>query len=366
MVLPRVVAVRVSGPTVGRRHSTAFMRAVKVRPSADGKPQATDLFLDDTVPVPSLKARDDVLIRVRATAVNRADIMQRRGLYPPPPGASDILGLEAAGEVCAVGEGVTSLCIGDPVMALLTGGGYAEYCVADARCCIPIPAGIPWRDAAAIPEVFLTAYQCLFLHANLRKGQSVLIHAGASGVGLAAVQLCKAAGASHIITTSSASKTQVCMAHGATVALSRERSGPHAPLFSADVLDVVGPKGVDIILDPVFGSYMQENAEVLATDGVVVVIAMMGGATFSPPVDMRVLFRKRASLKFSTLRSTSPEYKADLVARFWAFAAPRFRTGELHPVVHAAVPWADVSAAHLMVEKDQSHGKVVLLVGDQQ
>eukprot|EP00667_Euglena_gracilis_P022297 EG_transcript_24767 len=244
------------------------MKAVQIRSPPDGQPRPADLFVQDSIPVPAVDP-DGVLIRVHATAVNRADTMQRRGLYPPPPGASDILGLEAAGIVEKTGANVTQFRPGDRVMALLSGGGYAQYCVADVGCCIPIPDGVSWTDAAAIPEVFLTAYQCLFLNAKLQPGQSVLIHAGASSVGIAAIQLSRAAAAQHVITTSSASKVEVCKKYGATTALSRQPTGPHAParaaqspdrIFAADVQDVVGPRGVDVILDPVFGNYMQENA----------------------------------------------------------------------------------------------------------
>uniref|UniRef100_A0A7S4FEQ1 Enoyl reductase (ER) domain-containing protein n=1 Tax=Eutreptiella gymnastica TaxID=73025 RepID=A0A7S4FEQ1_9EUGL len=338
------------------------MQAVQVRQPPSGRPTAKDLCIANDVPIPQVSGPNDVQIRTQCTAVNRADTMQRRGLYPPPPGASDVLGLEVAGVVTEVGHGVERFKVGDSVMALLPGGGCAEYCVAPQECCIPVPEGMPWVDAAAIPEVFITAYQCLLFHGRLQAGQNVLLHAGASAVGLAAAQICRAVQAQHVITTSSQSKLETCLRHGATHALAKDRTSPYAQAFAWDVQQIVGDRGVDIIVDPVFGTYMWENADVLAVDGTIVVLAMMGGATIDPPVSMPTLFKKRATLKFSTLRSTSVEYKAKLVADFWEFAEPLFKAGKLTPVVDTVLPWTDICEAHEMLDQNRTAGKVVLVV----
>lgn len=297
----------------------------------------------------------ELLVRVRATAVNRADILQREGKYPPPPGASDILGLEMAGEVAALGEGVTGWREGDPVFALLSGGGYAELVTVPAAHALRKPEYLSFQEAAAIPEAFLTAYRNLFDLGGLRPGQRVLIHAGGSGVGTAAIQLAKEKGAWVAVTAGHPEKLRRCLELGADLAIDY-REGPFAPR----VREATGGSGVDLILDPIGAAYWEQNLEVLGWQGRLVIIAVMGGVRVEGHLG-RVL-RNNWQIIGSTLRSQSPEYKADLIGRFWAETEPAFRAGRLRPVIDRVYPLAEVAAAHRYMEENRNFGKIVLEV----
>lgn len=318
---------------------------------------------------PVIAAATDVLIRVKATAVNRADLMQRKGNYPPPPGASELMGLEAAGVVEALGDGVTTLKVGDPVMCLLSGGGYAEYVIASHGSVMPIPAGYSFTEAAAIPEVFLTAWQCLKFNADVQAGERVLIHAGASGVGIAASQLVERVIGGVAITTSSESKVAACKAF-ATHSVSRDPHPQTGKVFADKVTAALGDTaGVQAIIDPVFGGqYLQEDGEVMAVDGVTVVLAFMGGNVIKE-FNATPFFRKRATVRFSTLRSRSEAYKTQLVQSFRDNALPFFTAAnakglKLEPVVSAVLPLEDVAKGHNLLEGNDTAGKVILKLED--
>jgi NADPH:quinone reductase len=314
---------------------------------------------------PVVAAATDVLIRVKAAGINRGDLMQRKGNYPPPPGASEIMGLEAAGIVEALGDSVTSVKVGDSVMCLLSGGGYAEYVVASQGSVMPIPAGFTFTEAAAIPEVFLTAWQCLKFNADVQRGDRVLVHAGASGVGTAASQLVERVIGGVAITTSSENKVEGCKAY-ATYAVSRTPNEETGKVFADKVAAALGDaKGVQAIIDPVFGGqYLAEDGEAMAVDGVTVVLAFMGGNVIKE-FNGTPFFRKRATVRFSTLRSRSEEYKSKLVKSFCEEALPYFSTPnanglKLESVINTVLALEDVTKGHALLEANDTSGKVIL------
>ncbi|HNN37379.1 MAG TPA: NAD(P)H-quinone oxidoreductase [Pseudomonadales bacterium] len=304
---------------------------------------------DTTTPQP---AAGEVRIRVRATAVNRADLMQRIGLYPPPAGASEILGLECAGEVEAVGAQVERWKPGDAVVALLAGGGYAEQVVCPADHLLPLPKGLDFSEGAALPEVFATAWLNLFHEAALQPGERVLLHAGASGVGSAAIQLCRAFGNPCFVTLGSAAKLQQCLALGAEAGHLRQQ-GSFVPAVKA-----WAAQGVDVVLDPVGGGYLADNLKVMAVDGRLLLIGLMGGA--SSELNLGLLLVKRFRLIGSTLRSRSDAAKATLLRDMGERLWPLFEAGRLRPIIHARCPIGEVEAAFALVESNQTFGKVVL------
>ena len=316
---------------------------------------------DAPTPMPGL---GEIRLRIRATALNRADCSQRRGHYPPPPGASEILGLECAGEVEAVGEGVARWRVGDRAMALLAGGGYAEYAVVPEGHAMPIPDGLSFEEAAAIPEAFLTASQALFALGGLQPGGVALVHAGASGVGTAAVQLARWQGA-HVFATASAGKHALVEALGATRAIDYRTKD-----FAAVVQAETHGHGADVIVDPIGASYALQNLNSLALDGRWIVLATMGGAVVDG-LDLRRMMARRATLTASTLRNRSDAYKATLVRRFAAECLPSFvQPGGhgkvprlLRPVIDAVVGWDEVADAHRRMEANDTAGKIVMRVG---
>ena len=297
----------------------------------------------------------EIRVRVRATALNRADTLQRRGLYPPPPGASPILGLELAGEVETLGDGVTRWREGDRVFALLSGGGYAENAVLPAGMAMPIPASMTFEQAAAVPEVFLTAFQALHWIAELQAGEHALIHAGASGVGTAAIQLARAAGA-HPHVTASAPKHDACRALGAETTIDYKTEN-----FAERTLEATDGHGADVILDFIGAPYLASNLEALARDGRMVLLALMGGARVEE-VDLRILFRKRGQVTASTLRSRSLDYKLRLTRAFAEAHLADFERGVLRPVIDSVMDWADAADAHRRMEANRNVGKIVLRV----
>ncbi|MGF1562853.1 MAG: NAD(P)H-quinone oxidoreductase [Geminicoccaceae bacterium] len=299
---------------------------------------------------------DEVRIKVAATSVNRADLAQREGHYPPPPGESDILGLEVAGVIEALGTGVTGWRVGDRVMSLVGGGGYADYAVAPASTLMAVPAGMPLLEAAGISEVFLTAYLNIFQEAALKQGDSVLIHGGASGVGTAGIQLVKALGGGLcLVTVGSADKAEACTALGADLAIRYKDDD-----FVAAVQAATDKRGVDVILDHIGGAYLAKNIDCLATYGRLVIIGLLGGAKAELPIGKLMIKRQRVI--GSVLRARPVAEKARLTADFSANVLPLFDAGRLKPVIHTVMPLDDVRAAHDLVEANANIGKVILQV----
>lgn len=312
---------------------------------------ADQLYLGETQkPVPEA---DELLVRVAATALNRADLMQREGRYPPPPGVSKILGLELAGTVEAVGAGVTGWQPGDRVCGLLPGGGYAEYAVLPHRMAMPVPPVLSFTEAAAIPEVFLTAFQALRWIGKVEAGQRVLIHAGASGVGTAAIQLAQAMGATPFV-TASAGKHEVCLKLGAATAIDYRRED-----FADRVQELTDGQGVNLVIDFIGAPYFERNIKVLSMDGGLVLLSMLGGQ-YVEGFNLTELFRKRARIEASTLRSRSVEYKIRLTQDFAASMLPLFQERQLKPVIDSVYEWSDVKAAHEHMEANKNIGKIVL------
>ncbi|QSO50394.1 NAD(P)H-quinone oxidoreductase [Alicyclobacillus curvatus] len=300
----------------------------------------------------------ELLVRVRATALNRADLLQRMGYYPPPKGASEIIGLEMAGEIVDVGGGVTGYRVGDRVCALLPGGGYAQYAVIPADMAMPLPENLSFEQGAAIPEVFLTAYLNLVQLGGFQSGMDVLIHAGASGVGTAAIQLVRELGGRSLVTAGSPDKLARCSELGAAAGWNY-KSGS----FVAFVDEQTEGRGVDIILDFVGAPYLADNLKSLAMDGRVVIIGTMGGAKASE-VDLGTILARRLQVIGTALRSRSAKQKAALTRAFWDFAFPRFSDGRLMPVIDTVMDWNDVKAAHDRMAANQNTGKIVLRVSD--
>ena len=303
----------------------------------------------DLVPSPA-----EILIDVKATAINRADLMQRKGLYPPPPGAPETMGLECAGIVMAVGRDVTHHQVGDRVCALLAGGGYAEQAVVDQGSALKIPDNLDFEQAAAIPEVFATAWLNLFIEAALQPGERVVLHAGASGVGTAAIQLCHAFGSESFVTAGSASKIEACLKLGAKGGHNRRDSG------FIDALRALWPQGADVILDPVGASYLAENLEALTLNGRLVLIGLMGGSRSE--IDLAKLMMKRLRVVGSTLRARPLEEKASIMAELRQYVWPKISQGEIVPIIQQVFPIQSASAAHELMASDVTIGKVVLKV----
>jgi putative PIG3 family NAD(P)H quinone oxidoreductase len=299
--------------------------------------------------------RHEVLIRVHATAVNRADLLQRHGFYPPPPGESSILGLEAAGEIVALGNYVTGWKVGDRVFCLLGGGGYAELASVHPDMLLRLPSGWSFTQAAAIPEVFYTAFVNLFLEAKLKSREIVLVHAGASGVGTAAIQLARQAGSLVIVTAGTDEKIQQCLMLGANHGTNYRKDD-----FVERVGKITNQAGVHVILDCVGAAYLARNLSLLQTQGRLVLIGLMGGA--KAELDMALMLRKRLRVMGSVLRSRSWQEKIMLTQLFREKVMPRFENGSLQPVIDRAFPLAEAEQAHDYVTANLNVGKVVLEV----
>ena len=299
----------------------------------------------------------EVLIRVAAAGVNRPDVMQRKGLYPPPPGASDIPGLEVAGEVMATGVGVTSPAPGDKVCALVAGGGYAQYVAAPAMQCLPVPAALTLEEAGVIPETFFTVYLNVFERAGLQVGETLLIHGGSSGIGTTAILLAKAFGAVVIATAGSDEKCAACRALGADFAINyREKDFVEATLSATD------GQGANVILDMVGGSYLPRNVAAAALEGRISVIATLGGS--KGETDLHQMMRKRLKIMGSTLRPQSVESKGRLAAVLRQRVWPLFESANLRsPPIYARFPLEDAWRAHELMESSDHIGKLVLLTG---
>jgi tumor protein p53-inducible protein 3 len=305
----------------------------------------------DPVPGPA-----DLLIKVRYAALNRADIMQRLGFYPPPPGASSILGLECAGEVIAVGSDVKGWRVGDRAMALLAGGGYAEKAAVHYGSAMHVPEALSDEQAAAVPEVFLTAFLNLFMLGEIQTGESALIHGGGSGVGTAAIQLLREAGARSIVTAGSDAKCEECLRLGADIAINYS-SGPFAPKVRAATSD----RGADLILDSIGAAYLGQNLEALAHGGRLILIGLMTGA--KTEIDLTIVLRRHLRILGSTLRTRSVAEKAAIVAAFLHRFGPVVEAGRLRPPIHKTFSLAEAPEAHRMMQASQHFGKIVLRIG---
>lgn len=305
------------------------------------------------VKTPDFK-ENEVLVKIKATAVNRADLLQKRGNYPPPEGASKILGLEASGVIEQVGSGVTNWQAGDRVCMLLPGGGYAEYAAVPEGMLMAIPESLDFEEAAAIPEVFFTAYMNLFWKGRYHSDETILIHAGASGVGTAAIQLVKEAGGTSIITAGSESKREFCRSLGASETLDY-KAGPFAP----EVKNFTDSKGVDLIFDFIGADYWDQNLDSLAVDGRLVIIGTMGGRKVKE-ADLGMILGKRLQVIGTALRSQTPENKVKLTQEFAREALPKFERGTLRPIVDSVWEWTEVNEAHKHMEANKNTGKIVL------
>ncbi|MBU3022699.1 NAD(P)H-quinone oxidoreductase [Aestuariibacter sp. A3R04] len=306
----------------------------------------------ETTSLPAL-GKGEVTIAVEAFGVNRADTLQRQGKYPAPPGESDILGLEVSGEITSIAEGVDNWSVGDKVCALVPGGGYAEFVNVDARHVLPVPTSVSLTEAAGLTEVFLTAWQALTTFGSLKTGDRALIHAGASGVGLAALQLCRFKGVETATTASSEKKLAVCREQGAHLAINYKEQE-----FD-EVIKSRWPVGVDFILDVVGGDYINRNLKVLKRDGMMIYLAMLAGR-YADKLDMALLLAKRARIQGSTLRNRSDNYKAALVDDFVKHAMPGFANGALRVNVDTVLPVGQIQRAHQLLEDNATMGKVIV------
>lgn len=323
------------------------MRAIAI--AEPGGPEVLALSeLPDPVP-----AAGEVLVRVHAAGVNRADVVQRQGLYPPPPGAPDTPGLEVAGEIVALGEGVDTWSIGDRVCALLAGGGYAEFALANAAECLPIPGTLSYEEAAGLPETVLTVWSNVMQRAAIKPGETFLVHGGSSGIGTTAIQMLKAFGCTVYATAGSPQKVAVCQQLGASRCVNYREE---------DFLEVLTAEtrgqGVDVILDMVGGDYVDRNIRLAAVSGRIVNIAYLKGSQVQ--VNLMPVMLKRLQLTGSTLRARDAEFKAQLTAEVLARAWPWVASGEVRPVIHRVYSFAEAAEAHRVMESSVHIGKLIL------
>ncbi|GLX80439.1 NAD(P)H quinone oxidoreductase [Thalassotalea insulae] len=297
-------------------------------------------------------AADECLVKVKAIGVNRADILQRAGKYPPPKGESLILGIEVSGEIVACGDQVTNKAVGDKVCGLVPGGGYAEYVRVNADHLIDLPPHYEYVQGAALAETFLTAYQCLFIIASLQPNENVLIHAGASGVGTAAIQLAKAKQAYVVVTTSNQQKAQACLDLGADEVINYKDTD-----FAAYCKDKA--LSFNVIIDVVAGDYLNKNVNIAALDGRIVILSMLGGH-FSKQLDVAKLLMKRLTITATTLRNRSDDYKSQLVGEFLQQFSALLSDDTITPVIDRTLPWQQAEQAHQILMTNQNIGKVVL------
>jgi NADPH:quinone reductase len=309
-----------------------------------------------TRPLPEPRA-GDVLIRVAAAGVNRPDAIQRAGHYPPPPGQSDLPGLEVSGEVAALGDGVEGVSIGDRVCALTPGGGYAEYCIAPAAHCLPVPDGISITDAAGIPETSFTVWHNVFQRAYLRQGESFLVHGGSSGIGTTAIQLAKAMGATVYTTAGSDEKCAACRDIGADVAINYRDED-----WASVLREKTEKRGVDVILDMVGGDYIQKNIDSLAVDGRLSIIAFLTGA--KAELTLSRFMVKRQTMTASTLRAQSDAAKANIAAELKEKVWPLYSSGRIKPIIDSKFTLSDAAKAHERMESSGHIGKIILTVAD--
>lgn len=326
------------------------MRAIEIA-QAGGPEVLREVQRPDPAPQPG-----ELLIAVQASGVNRPDVLQRKGLYPMPPGVSDLPGLEIAGTVRAGAPAdlaAAGLKIGDPVCALVAGGGYAELCVAPAGQCLPMPRGLSAIEAASLPETFFTVWQNVFEIARLLPGETLLVQGGSSGIGVTAILLAKALGSQVIVTAGSDEKCAACVAIGADHAINYRTQD-----FAAEVRRLTGGRGADVVLDMVAGDYLAREVSCMADDGRIAIIAVQGGTQSA--VDTGLVLRKRLTITGSTLRPRSVAYKTALAQALRARAWPLIDAGHIKPVIHQVFPAAQAAAAHALMESSTHVGKIVL------
>lgn len=304
------------------------------------------------IPRPSA---NQVLIKVAAAGVNRPDVMQRKGLYPPPAGASDIPGLEVAGTVQALGDNISHLHKGDLVCALITGGGYAEYCLASADLCLPVPEGLSFTQAAALPETFFTVWSNVFDRAHLQPGETLLVHGGSSGIGTTAIQLVKAFNAKVIVTAGSDAKCEFCLQLGADAAINYKEQD-----FVDEVERLTGNKGVDVILDMIGGDYFPRNLKCMADDARLVQIAIQIGP--KAEINLLPVMLKRLTVTGSTLRARDDTFKAEIAGQLLEKVWPLLASGRIKPVIHSTFALTEAALAHQLMESSQHIGKIILTV----
>jgi NADPH2:quinone reductase len=318
------------------------------------KPGGPEVLVPETRPVPA-PGPNEILIKVAVAGVNRPDVAQRSGSYPPPPGASDLPGLEVAGEVVALGEGASKYKPGDRVMSLVSGGGYAQYCVAHESIAMTIPAGLSMREAGATPETLMTVWHNVFERGGLKDGETLLIHGGSSGIGTMAIQLAKAFGAKVIVTVGSKDKADACLKLGADHAINYKTQD-----FVAEVKALTGGTGANLILDMVGGDYIEKNYDVAAIEGRVVQIAFLGGTKAT--VNFAKLMVKRLHHTGSTLRPRSLADKAAMVSAIEARVLPLMGEGRIKPLIDSSFPLEQAADAHRRMETSAHVGKIVLMV----
>lgn len=303
-------------------------------------------------PTPSA---NQVLIKVSAAGVNRPDVMQRQGLYLPPAGASDIPGLEVAGTIVALGDNVSHLHEGDKVCALVTGGGYAEYCLASATLCLPLPDGLSFIEAAALPETFFTVWSNVFDRAQLQPGETLLVHGGSSGIGTAAIQLAKAFGANVIVTAGTQAKCDFCRQLGAGAAINYNEQD-----FVEEIKRLTDNQGADVILDMIGGDYFPRNLKCLADDGRLVQIAIQQGV--KAEINLWSVMVKRITITGSTLRARDDAFKAAIAANLLEKVWPLLESKKIKPVIHSTFTLTEAALAHQLMESSQHIGKIILTV----
>ena len=318
------------------------------------RPGGPEVLVPDRIPVPE-PGPGEVLIKVAAAGVNRPDVLQRKGGYAPPPGASDVPGLEVAGEVVALGADAERWRVGDRVMALVAGGGYAEYCVAPGPQVLPVPGSLSMTEAGAVPETFFTVWTNVFERGRLRPGESFLVHGGSSGIGTTAIQLASSFGATVLATAGSADKCRACEGLGAERAINYREED-----FVAAAREATGGKGVDLILDMVGGDYVDRNLKALAVEGRLVQIAWLQGAKVS--LDLTPIMLKRLTYTGSTLRARSVEQKGEIARALEARVWPLLASGKVKPLIYRTFPLAEAAAAHALMESSEHTGKIVLTV----
>jgi NADPH2:quinone reductase len=327
----------------------ARMKAIEI-----AQPGGPDVLKPGERPVP-VPAQGEVLIKVAAAGVNRPDVEQRKGTYPPPPGASDIPGLEIAGTVAALGPGADGFKVGDAVCALVSGGGYAEYCTAPVPQCLPVPKGLGMAEAAALPETFFTVWQNVFDRARLKSGETILIHGGSSGIGTTAIQMAKAMGARVLATAGSDAKCAACAKLGADGAINYNTQD-----FVEATLAATNKKGADVILDMVGGKYFERNIAALAIEGRLSLIALLGGR--DAKIDLSLVLRKRLTVVGSVLRARPVSEKGTVAESLRREIWPLIAAGKIKPEIDSTFPLADAAKAHARMETSAHVGKIVLTV----
>ena len=321
------------------------MHAIKI---VGGALKPTDRFLPKPSP-------DQVLIKVAAAGVNRPDVMQRKGLYPPPIGASDIPGLEVAGTIVSSGANVEHINPGDSVCALVTGGGYADYCLAPAALCLPIPEGLSFIQAAALPETFFTVWSNVFDRARLLPNETLLIHGGSSGIGTTAIQLARAFDAKVIVTAGSEAKCKACIELGANAAINYKNQD-----FVEEIEQLTGHQGVNVILDMIGGDYFPRNLKCMDYDARLVQIAIQNGA--KAEINLLPVMLKRLTITGSTLRSRDDAFKAGIAQKLHKHAWPLLATGKIRPIIDSTLALDDAAKAHEFMESSRHIGKIILTV----